>query len=389
MTNAENIQLDQKYLMQNFGKRFPVAFERGEGVYLYDTEGNRYLDFMSGIAVNALGHSHPALREALHAQVDRVLHTSNLYHVENQSLLAKKLVESSCADRVFFCNSGAEANEGAIKLARMVHYKKGITDRYEVITLENSFHGRTLATVAATGQEKYRKPYRPLTPDFRSVPINDFEALEAAVSDRTCAIMMEPVQGESGVHPLTKEYAKKVRRLCDERGIVLIFDEVQTGIGRTGKLFGYQHLDVEPDIFTLAKALGGGVPIGAVCAKDSVSVFEGGDHGSTFGGNPLAAAAGLAVLTTIEKEKLLDNANIVGDRLRQMLGELPGVTEVRGFGLMIGAELTIPAAEVNAKLFEKKILCGAVGNTLRILPPLIADEDHIEEFIKVLGGILG
>ncbi len=384
-------ELDKKYYMNTFGDRTDVCFERGEGIYLYDENNNRYTDMMGGIAVNALGHCHPKFKEALHTQVDKLIHTSSLYYVKNQALLAEKIVKSSCADRVFFANSGAEANEGAIKLARINFYKKGNPEKIEIVTLKNSFHGRTLATVAATGQEKYQKPYRPTLEKFVHVDANDCQQLTEAVNENTCAIMLELIQGESGVHPLTQEYVELARRICDEKGIVLIFDEVQTGIGRTGKLFAYENYGVQPDIFTLAKALGGGVPIGAVCAKESVCAFAPGDHGTTFGGNPLSCQAGLAVLDIIEQEGLVKNSMEMGKYLKEKLLGLncDKIAEIRGAGLMLGVELSVSAREVNKKLFENKILCGCVGDsTLRVLPPLIITKEQIDKFVEVLSTIL-
>lgn len=384
-------QLDKKYFMNTFGDRTPVAFEKGEGMYLYTEEGEKYLDMFAGIAVNALGYNHKEFTAALHDQVDKLLHTSSLYYIENQARLAKKLAELSCADKIYFANSGAEANEGAIKLAKIYAYKKG-QERYEVISLKSSFHGRTLATVAATGQEKYQKPYRPLIPGFKQVPINDTAALKSAVTDKTCAILLEPVQGESGVHLLEDEYIKEVRKICDERDIILIFDEVQTGIGRCGKLFAYETLGVEPDIFTLAKALGNGIPIGAVCAKDfAAKAFEPGDHGGTFGGNPLATRAGLAVLEIVERENLCENAEKTGKYIEDKISEkLSGcVSEIRRKGLMIGIDIPGRAQEMRKKLFEEKILVGAVGSdTLRVLPPLIITKTEADEFIDALTKIL-
>lgn len=379
-------ELDRNYFMNTFGERTPVAFEKGEGMYLYTNEGEKYLDMFAGIAVNALGYNHKEFTQALTEQVGKLLHTSSLYYIESQAKLAKRLVDISCADRIYFANSGAEANEGAIKLAKVYFYKKGI-EKYEVISLKSSFHGRTLATVAATGQEKYQKPYYPLIPGFKQVEINDIEALKAAVTDKTCAILLEPVQGESGVHPVDDAYIKEVRRICDEKEIILIFDEIQTGIARCGKMFCYETLGVEPDIFTLAKALGNGVPIGAVCAKQFVAdAFQPGDHGGTFGGNPLATRAGLAVLDAVEKENLCENAQVMGDYI---VGEIKAkigdkVKEIRHKGLMIGIELYAPAGEVRSKLFEKKVLVGAVGNTLRVLPPLIISKKEANEFIDAL-----
>lgn len=381
---------DKEYFMNTFGERTPVAFEKGEGMYLYTNENEKYLDMFAGIAVNVLGYNHKEFTKGLTEQVGKLLHTSSLYYIESQAKLAKKLVELSCADKIYFANSGAEANEGAIKLAKIYFYKKGV-EKYEVISLKSSFHGRTLATVAATGQEKYQKPYYPLIPGFKQVEINDIEALKAAVTDKTCAILLEPVQGESGVHPVSEEYIKEVRRICDEKEIILIFDEIQTGIGRCGKMFCYETMGVEPDIFTLAKALGNGVPIGAVCAKQFVAdAFAPGDHGGTFGGNPLATKAGLLVLDAMEKENLCENAEKMGAYIESEINLKLGnkVKEIRRKGLMIGIELSDSAAQVRAKLFEKKILVGAVGNTLRVLPPLIIGKEEADMFIDALKEIL-
>ena len=291
------------------------------------------------------------------------------------------------AHKVFFSNSGAEANEGALKLARMYFYKKGEGHKNEVVTLKNSFHGRTLATVAATGQEKYQAPYKPLTPSFTHVDANDIDGLANAVTDNTCAIMLEVIQGEGGVHSLTNAYLQAARKLCDEKGILLIYDEIQTGMGRTGTMFGYEHYCIEPDIFTLAKALGGGVPIGAICAKKFCCAFEPGDHGSTFGGNPLACRAGLAVLEVFENEGLVENSYETGHYFVNKIDDLHSdkIKEIRGRGLMIGIELNVDAKDINGKLFNKGYLCGVVGNsTLRILPPLIITKKEIDEFIEVL-----
>lgn len=395
MNLNEIIQMDKKYYMNTFGDRTPVCFQHGKGINLWDTGGKKYYDFLSGIAVNALGHAHPKLVEAIGEQAAKLMHCSSLYYIEQQALLAKALVENSCADKVFFANSGAEANEGAIKLARIYFHKKGMQEKYEVITLQKSFHGRTMATLAATGQEKYHKPFKPLTPSFKSVPINDLEALEGAVSEATCAVMLEAIQGESGVHPITIEYMRAVRQLCDEKGILLIFDEIQTGLGRTGKLFSYEHFGVEPDIFTLAKALGGGFPIGALCAKDFVaSAFEPGDHGSTFGGNPLACAAGLAVMDALLNDNLVENAQKMGEyfmeKLKSLAKKQDSIQEVRGKGLMVGVHLSNDKAkEVKDKLFEKGYLTGNVGtDTLRVLPPLIVTQEDIDGMVEALDGIL-
>ena len=387
MDLSEIIETDSKYYMNTFGARTPVCFEYGKGIRLYSTDGREFRDFLGGIAVNALGYGHPALVEAIKSQAEKLIHCSNLYYIESQAKLAKLLAENSCADRVFFGNSGAEANEGAIKLARIYYKKKGMPEKYGIITLKNSFHGRTLTTVAATGQEKYQKPYAPLIPGFKHVPLNDFEALESAIDANTCAVMMEPVLGESGVYPARRDYVAAVRKLCNEKGLLLIFDEIQTGIGRTGKLFGYQHFGVEPDIFTLAKALAGGVPIGAICAKENVaSAFEPGDHGSTFGGNPLACAAGLAVMQTVLKDDLAAKAARTGkyfkDRLEKTAQKHSLISEIRGIGLMIGIQLSEnKAPEIKSRLFEKGFLVGNAGSsTIRLLPPLILKAEDVDAF---------
>jgi len=385
------IEMDKKYYMNTFGNRTPVCFTYGKGINLWDTQGNKYYDFFSGIAVNALGYSHPKVVNAIKNQAEKLIHCSSLYYIENQAQLAKVLVENSCADKVFFSNSGAEANEGAFKLARIYFKKKGMPDKYEIITLKKSFHGRTLATTAATGQEKYQKPYAPLTPGFINVPLNDIDALKAAVNEKTCAIMIEPIQGESGVNPVDSQYIKEVKKLCEANDVLLIFDEIQCGLGRTGKLFAYEHYDVEPDIFTLAKALGSGVPIGALCAKDFVaSAFEPGDHGSTFGGNPLACAAGLSVMDVLINDGLIKNAELMGEyffkKLKTLSEKYPVIKEVRGKGLMIGIELSSEkAVEIKNSCFNMGYLIGTVGtHILRILPPLIVTEQDIDGMIDVL-----
>jgi acetylornithine/N-succinyldiaminopimelate aminotransferase len=389
------IDLDKNYFMNTFGSRTPVCFQNGKGINLYDTEGKKYYDFMAGIAVNALGHSHPKLVNAIKAQAEKLIHCSNLYYIESQAKLAKVLVENSCADKVFFANSGAEANEGAIKLARIYFKKKGQPQKYEIITLKQSFHGRTLTTVSATGQDKYKKPFEPLTPGFINVPINDLDALNGAVNPNTCAIMLELIQGESGVNPTTIEYVEGVKKLCKEKDLLLIFDEVQTGLGRTGKLFCYQHYGVEPDIFTLAKALGGGFPIGALLAKEDVAeAFQPGDHGSTFGGNPLACAAALAVMDCLINDGITANSAEMGSYFMQKLYSLKSkysfISEIRGKGLMIGIELSNDKAkEIKDKCFLKGYLLGNVGSSvLRLLPPLIITKQEIDEFVVMLDEVL-
>lgn len=375
-------ETDRKYYMNTFGERLPVCFTEGNGMTMTATDGKVYYDFMAGIAVNCLGHNHPKLVEAITNQAKKLIHTSSLYYIESQAQLAKVLCENSCADRAFFANSGAEANEGAIKLARKYFYNKG-QEKPEIITLENSFHGRTLATVSATGQEKYQKPYAPLVEKFIHVPANDIEAFKAAVTEKTGAVMLEVIQGESGVRPLEKSYLEEIRKICTENDIVLIFDEVQTGMGRCGTLFAYETVGVEPDIFTLAKALAGGVPIGAILCKEQFAAFTPGDHGTTFGGNPLATAAGLCVVSEL-LGGVLENAKEMGnyfmDKLNAMKEQFPIIKEVRGKGLMIGVEFKEPIAKALSKqLFEAGFLVGTVGESVfRLVPPLIITKTEID-----------
>ncbi len=378
-------ELDKKYYMNTFGDRIPVCFTKGEGIRLTSTEGEEYLDFFAGIAVSSLGHGHKRLTEELRDQVSRLIHTSSVYYVENQARLAKVLVENTCADRVFFCSTGAEANEGALKLAKKYQTDRGGGEKIEFITLKNSFHGRTLATVAATGQPKYQAPYRPMIEKFIHIDIDDRDALEKSVTDKTAGIFLELIQGESGVHPVSREFAQTARRICSERDIALIIDEVQTGIGRCGKLFAHELYDIKPDIFTVAKGLGGGVPIGAVCANEKfASAFGPGDHGTTFGGNPLSTRAGLVVMDELLEKGLLEKSSetgaYLGERLEELRKKCPEIACVRGAGLMRGIEFKEPIAkETGQKLFEKKILVGVVGDSvLRIVPPLIVQKEDID-----------
>lgn len=390
--------LDEQYYMNTFGKRLPVAFDHGQGVTLYDTEGRAYTDFFAGIAVNALGYNHPAVTKAIVEQAGKVCHTSNLYYIEPQAKLAKLLCENSFADKVFLGNSGAEANEGAMKLAVKYFYEKG-EDRYEILTARNSFHGRTLATIAATGQEKYQKPYAKLLPPcVRNVPFGDLAALRAAATPHTAAVMLEVIQAEGGVIVGEMDYIQGVRALCDELGLLLIVDEVQTGMGRCGALFAHELYGIVPDIMTLAKALGGGVPIGAVLAKAEVAAaFHPGDHGSTFGGNPLACAAALAVVQTLLSEDLPAKARKTGAHLKAQLQAVAkkhpaAILDVRGEGLLLGIALAqdVAAGEVVAKLLEKGFVTGtAAGNVLRLLPPLILEEADCGALCRALDEVLG
>lgn len=379
-----------KALMRTYA-RLPIAFVRGEGTRLWDAEGRSYLDFVSGLAVNSLGHAHPRLAEAIAEAARTLVHTSNLYHIPWQVELAEELARRTGLDRAFFCNSGAEANEAAIKLARRYQKKAGRPERFEIVTAVNSFHGRTLATVTATGQPKYHAGFEPLPEGFRYVPLNDVAALERAVGPQTAAVMLEPVQGEGGIHPCTREYMEAARRLTREAGALLIFDEVQTGVGRTGRFLAAEHFGVKPDICTLAKGLGGGVPIGvALATEEAAQGFDPGSHASTFGGNPLACRAALAVLRAIDEEGLLERAKAAGERLAKGLDELarrrPGaVIERRGIGLMVGVELGLPGERVRELALAKGLLVNVIGGrVLRLLPPLTVADDEIDAALSIL-----
>ncbi len=378
-----------KYLMQTYTRQ-PISIVRGRGSKVYDLEGREYLDFVGGIAVNVLGHGHPDLVQAIQRQAAQLIHTSNLYYTEPQVQLAKTLVEHSFADRVFFCNSGAEANEAAIKLARRYAHSKYGADRFEIITMKNSFHGRTLATITATGQDKVQKGFEPLMPGFGYALFNDFATIEALTNERTAGIMLEPVQGEGGVYVADRDYLKRLREFCTKRDILLIFDEVQTGMGRTGTLFAYEQLGVTPDIMTLAKGLAGGVPIGACLAKESVaSAFIPGVHASTFGGNPLACAAALAVCRVLLEGSVLDQAKRMGEYLAKSLADCKDryrvVRDVRGIGLLQGVELTIDAKAVVADCLARGVLINAAGErVLRFVPPLIITQREIDKLLEAL-----
>lgn len=385
--------LDKQYYMNTFGERTPVCFTEGHGITLTDTEGKEYKDFFAGIAVNCLGYGYPRLVRELKEQIDTLMHISNVFYSENQAKLAKVLADNTCADRVFFANSGAEANEGAIKLAKKYFVEQGRPEKREIITLKNSFHGRTLATVAATGQEKYQQPYRPLIEKFVHVEANDCDALRAAVNPNTAAIMVEWIQGESGVLPLTQEFADTILSLCKEHEILLIADEVQTGIGRTGKLFAHEWYGAKPDIITTAKGLGGGVPIGAFLAKEEVaSAFHPGDHGTTFGGNPLATRAGLVVLDELLNNGVLDHAAKMGEYMKERLTRIDSdkIATVRGKGLMLGVVFHDEIAKaVGTALREKGFIVGVVGGkVLRLVPPLIVTQADIDAFAEALQQVL-
>lgn len=360
---------------------------------VWDADGKMYLDFVGGIAVNGLGHCHPAVVRAIEEQARTLMHVSNLYHIEPQARLAQALCTHSFADRAFFCNSGAEANEAAIKLARRYGSER-LGGKYEVITALNSFHGRTLATLTATGQEKIRLGFDPLPTGFRHVPFNDLGAMADAVGEHTAAVLVEPIQGEGGIVVPSVEYVRGLRELCNDRDLLLIFDEVQVGMGRTGKLFAYEHFGIEPDVMTLAKALGGGVPLGAMLAREDVAEsFPPGSHASTFGGNPLVCRAGLAVLETILGEELLANCVVMGERLREGLQRLVDrfefLREVRGKGLIVGIELDQEVAPmVRACMNEGLLVVPAGPKVLRMVPPLTIDRNDVDEALGILAGVM-
>ena len=390
---TEELKLDSaRYVMQTYTRQ-PLSIVRGRGTKVYDLEGREYLDFVGGIAVNILGHGHPELVHAIQHQAAQLIHTSNLYYTEPQVKLAQMLVEHSFADKVFFCNGGAEANEAAIKLARRYSHDKYGAGRFEIITMKNSFHGRTMATLTATGQEKVQKGYEPLLPGFNYVAFNNLEELEQAVTEKTAAIMLEPIQGEGGVFAADRQYVKQVRDLCTQKDVLLIFDEVQTGMGRTGTLFAYEQLGVYPDIMTLAKALGGGVPIGACLSTDAVAkAFSPGSHASTFGGNPLACAAGLAVCRALLEGRVLDHARRMGEYFAKGLSECKSryqvVREVRGLGLLQGIELAMDAKVVVSECLVRGILINATGeHVLRFVPPLIITQLEIDRLLDTLAEI--
>jgi acetylornithine/N-succinyldiaminopimelate aminotransferase len=388
------------HVMTTYG-RFNLALAKGEGCTVWDTDGKAYLDFVAGIATCTLGHAHPAIIQAALAQIQMLTHVSNLYYVPVQGELAKWLVEHSCADRVFFCNSGAEANEGAIKLARKyAHTVLKITEPI-ILTANASFHGRTLATITATGQPKYQQNFSPLIPGFQYVPYNDFAAIEstvAALDGQVAAIMLEPLQGEGGVNPGQVEYFQQVRKLCDEKGILLILDEVQVGMGRSGKYWGYEQLGIEPDIFTSAKGLGGGIPIGATLCKESCNVFQPGDHASTFGGNPFVCAVALAVCQTLEQENILANVQARGEQLRAALAQLAvkyphQIAHVRGWGLINGLELqaesNINAIDIVKAAMQAGLLLVPAGTkVVRFVPPLIVSAAEIDKAVSILDRVL-
>lgn len=389
MTTQETIDLFDKFVIANY-PRLPRVIVKGEGCYCFDADGNKILDMFPGWAVSAIGHCHPKVVAAIRKQAGELLHIDNTLYSEPQGKLAKLLSERAFGGKSFFCNSGAEANEAAMKLARLYTPQ----EKYKFITAEGSFHGRTFATLTATAQPKHHEGLLPLLPGFVYVPFNDIDALEAAFSDEVAAVMVEPIQGEGGINIATAEYLETIRRLCDEKGAVLIFDEVQTGMGRTGKWFAYQHFDVEPDIMTMAKALGGGVAIGAMMAKEEVAAaLVPGKHASTFGGNALACAAAIAVIEAIEEERLLENAIEIGrytkDKLKQLKQKHLIIDHVRGIGLMIGVQLTSSGVEIVDKCLERGLRINCTqGTVLRFMPPMIVTKKQVDQAVDILDSVL-
>ncbi|BCJ87900.1 aspartate aminotransferase family protein [Effusibacillus dendaii] len=385
--------MSENHVMQTYG-RWPIEAARGEGVWLYDTGGKKYLDFTAGIAVTALGHAHPVVAKAISEQATQLLHCSNLFHIPSQIELANKLVELSCCDKVFFSNSGAEAIEGAIKMARRYASQTYGREKYEIITFEHSFHGRTMGALSATCQPKYQEGFGPLVPGFLYAKSGDLDSVQSLISHKTCAVLLEPVQGEGGVRPFTAEFLQAVRELCDRHRALLIFDEVQTGVGRTGTFFAYEQFGVEPDIVALAKGLANGVPIGAVLAKQKIAdVMVPGTHASTFGGNPLATTAALATVGTLLEQHIMQHVQEMGhylmEKLQTLVTKYPMAKEVRGLGLLVGLELDRPAADIVKACLEKGLLLTvAGGSALRFTPALIVEKEHIDQAVSILESVL-
>jgi acetylornithine aminotransferase len=389
---SDLIKKAEKVIATTYG-RFPIVFTHGKGCTLFDNKGKAYADFVAGIAVCNLGHAHPGIAKVLADQAERLVHVSNLYYTEPQITLAEWLVELSFADRVFFCNSGAEANEAAIKLVRKYHKDQGAPERFRIITMEGSFHGRTMATLSATGQEKIRKGFEPLVEGFDIVAFNDVEAVQNAITPETGAVMLEPIQGEGGVQYPAPGYLEKLRKLCDEQGLLLVFDEVQTGMGRTGKLFAYEHFGITPDIMTLAKALANGLPMGAMLAKEDVAAsFTPGSHASTFGGTPLVASAAVATVKTLVEDGVLKNCERVGgyfkDSLLQLKEKYAFIQEVRGIGLLLGLDLSCDGTSVVKKCMDQGFLINCTqGHILRFIPPLVVQEREVDALLACLDTI--
>ena len=393
MKTDEVIALEKQVILHTFN-RPPFVLERGNGMHLFDMEGNRYLDFVSGIAVNAFGYGDYDILETLKDQASLLIHCSNLYYSEPQVELARLLVKYSFADKVFFCNSGAEAIEGALKFARRWGHERFEKPKVRIITMTGSFHGRTYGALSATGQPKFHRGFEPLVPGFVTVPFNDLEAVREAVAEDTCAILVEPLQGESGVSPADRAFLEGLRALCDERKMLLIFDEIQFGLARSGSLFAYQHFGVEPDLMTLAKPLAGGLPIGAVLLRDEVAQYIGpGDHGTTFGGGPLVCSVACKVFRKLRDPELLDRVKELGAYLHASLDRLKSrrlqIKEVRGFGLIAGVVTEVePKAIVEAFRKRNVLVCTSGADAVRLLPPLIVEEKHMDEVVDVFDEIL-
>lgn len=387
--NSDIVKLTEQHVASTYG-RFAIALSRGKGTKVWDASGKEYIDFVAGIAVDNLGHCHPAVVSAIRKQAGELLHVSNLFHIESQSLLARELTSHSFADKVFFCNSGTEANEAAIKLARRYFFDKGEKNRREIISMKNSFHGRTTGSLSATGQKKFHEGFAPLLPGFKYVAFNDLEAVKKALSAKTCAVLVEPIQGEGGVNLPDKAYLKELKKLCAKNGSLLIVDEVQTAFGRTGKLFAHERYGAKPDIMTLAKALGAGVAIGAMVATNKVmKSFVPGTHAATFGGNPLACTAALAAFKVYTKPGFLNKADQTGDyffsRLKELKKNHPIVKDVRGVGLLLAMELKQPAGTIVEDCMRAGYLVNCIKqNILRFIPPLIVTKKEIDGLIKVL-----
>jgi len=391
-SNQELIKLTNRHVAQNYG-RYPIGLVRGKGTSVWDASGKKYIDFVAGLAVDNLGHCPPTVVSAIRKQAGKLLHVSNLYHIEPQSQLAAELSRLTFAEKFFFCNSGTEANEAAIKLARRWFHDNGQPKRFEIITMNDSFHGRTMASLSATAQKKIHTGFTPLLPGFKYVPFNNIAALKKAITKKTCAVLVEPIQGEGGINLAQKTYLKILRKICNEKGILLIFDEIQTGFGRTGQLFAYERYKIKPDIITLAKALGGGIAIGAMGSTNKIiGSFSPGTHGATFGGNPLACAASLAAIKTLTKKGFLQKASSTGEYFLEQLYILKKkfhiIREVRGVGLMLAVELDRPGAEVVTNCMKEGFLINCIQiNTLRFLPPLIITKKEIDLLLKTLSKI--
>lgn len=394
MTEKEYMDLGEQYFIHTYN-RFPVVIEKGEDVYVYDVTGKKYLDFAAGIAVSALGYSNDAYKEALKLQVDKILHTSNLYYNVPSIEAAEKLVKKAGLKKAFFTNSGAEAIEGALKMAKRYAYDKNGADEYEIIAMKHSFHGRTMGALALTGNAHYQEPFGPMIPGIKYAKFNNLDSVKALVSEKTCAIILEPVQGEGGIYPAEKEFMEGIRNICDEKDILMICDEIQCGMGRTGKMFAFEHYNVVPDIITCAKALGCGVPVGAfVAGEKCCDSLVPGDHGTTYGGNPLATAAVSKVFDLFEENNILAHVSQISgyfeEQLERLVEDFDNVLERRGKGLMQGLVLSSPVADVVNGAMEKGLLVISAGsNVLRMVPPLIITREHVDEMIEILRGVLG